>query len=499
MENTHSVSLGGETILVNPENFRENVDALVARYGGVPKVVKIEDATPAAVVVPPAPAPVMETQVSMPAPEVKRGETVSASGAARSEDDKLAAQLSGFAPKQTIYTRGTMVVELGVDNARLSRVEHDKKPLTEDACTSLIDVIDAEKRIDRIFQVSDLRMSKTGALMAPSQFGPNLAEVGSMGERAFKSFLARTDIGGADYLSRIPPMLRSTNINHWMTGRDGLTIPEGEIKLRTRRGREGREIFAAVSPKYTSFDVDRIAHELRTAIKGTGARGSVVYDGEQARFEAIWHTDVQPEEFVCGEFFKAGIVITSADDGRGSCRVSAVVWQNLCLNLIVIDEAEQELARIRHTGSEQRISDTLRAAFDAAKDKVGHFVKKWGYACRDDARTLNTETCAQGLVSLEEALPGFFNGIIERDLVPVRGKRQDVVRALVAMHDKDQSSATMHAPVTRASLANAFTRYAHEVNGSLWQEEAIQRGAGKLVQLTGTIPFEAIDIKGDAS
>ncbi len=486
MESTHSVSLGGETINVNPENFRAEVDELVKRHGGgVPQVRPLAAVTP-------TPAP-MDERSSM-APAVVRGVTVDAAGAARSEEDKLAAQISGFAPKQTLFTRGTMVIDLGVENARLSRVEHDQKPLTEDACTSLVERVRSEQRRDMTSAFSELRMDRTGHLMAPGANG-TLTRVGHFTERTFKAFVARAGIGGADYLSRVPAELRATNINHWMTGKGGLSVPQGEVKLRTRLNRGEREVFATVSPKYTSFDADRIACELKAAVKGTGARGSAVYDGEQVRFEAIWHTDVQPEEFVAGEFFKAGIVVTSADDGSGSCRVSAVVWQNLCLNLIVIDEAEQELARIRHIGSEQRIEDALRQAFDAAQDKVGHFVKKWGYACREELAKQAEGQKARELFKPDEIIPGFFNGAIERDLVPVRGKRQDVVRELVAMYGKDESSATRHG-FTRAALANAFTRYAHEVNRDPWQEDAIQRAAGKLVQSTEPLPFEPIELKG---
>ncbi len=490
MENTHSVSLNGETILVNLDNFRANVDALVARHGGgVPKVqTLVDDVQPA-----PAPAEVVTAPASTPAPV--RGVTVDAAGAARSEQDSLAAKLAGFSPKPPIYTRGTMVVDLGVDNARLSRLEHDKKPLVEEACMDLVQRIRDEKRIDHRFAASDLRMSNEGRLMAPFIVGGELNPLGFPTERTFRALVNRLGIGGADYLSRCPAKLRATNLNNWVTGRDGLPMPEGEIKLRTRRHpSNGREVFAAVSPKYTSFDCDRIALELRTAIQGTGARGSVVYDGDRMRAEAIWHTDVQPEEFVAGEFFKAGIIVTSADDGSGSCRVSACVWQNLCLNLIIIDEAEEELARIRHVGSEQRISSMLRQAFDAAQDKVGYFVKKWGGACREDL-VKQAANLSKVPYSIEEIIPGYFNGVIERDLVPVRGKRQDVVRALVEMNRKDESSATRHG-FTRAALANAFTRYAHEVNADTWQEDAIQRAAGALVQSTEPLPFEPITLEG---
>ncbi len=95
--------------------------------------------------------------------------------------------------------------------------------------------------------------------------------------------------------------------------------------------------------------------------------------------------------------------------------------------------------------------------------------------------------------SIEQLIPGYFNGCIERELVPVRGKRQDVVRSLVAMHAKDQSSATRHGP-SRASIANAFTRWAHEVNVDPWLEDDVQRAAGRLISNDQPLPFEPIEL-----
>jgi hypothetical protein len=490
---THTVSLGGETQFANLENYQAICDSLVARFPdlGPPKVLKIE--APEVVT---SESPAMESQLSIEtpkAPEPGRGVTVSAEGASRSLMDSLTAQANGFAPKPPIFTRGTMVIDVGVENARLSRVDHEKKPLVEQACVEFIQRIRDEARRDITFPAADLRFNNDGQVLVPTD--TSLRPVGPLSARGFRSFVARTGIGGADYLQRVPARLRAVNLNNWLAGKDGLLVPEGDIKLRTRRSySDSREVFAVVSPKYTSFDADRIAAELLVAVEGTEARGSVVYDGDQVRFEALWHSDVQPEDYVAGEFFKAGIVIRTADDGTGSCRVSAVVWQNLCLNLIVIDEAEQELARIRHMGTEQSIAERLRTALEQANDKVAAFVKKWGYACREDLIKQATNL-SKVPYSVEEVIPGFFNGVIERELVPVRGKRQDVVRSLVLMYEKDKSSATRNG-FTRAALANAFTRWAHEVNTDPWLEDEVQRAAGALVQSVTPLPFEPIELKG---
>jgi hypothetical protein len=52
---------------------------------------------------------------------------------------------------------------------------------------------------------------------------------------------------------------------------------------------------------------------------------------------------------VAGEIFKAGVAITTADDGTGAIRIAAQVCRNLCKNLIIIDRASQTSVT-RHVG-----------------------------------------------------------------------------------------------------------------------------------------------------
>jgi hypothetical protein len=68
------------------------------------------------------------------------------------------------------------------------------------------------------------------------------------------------------------------------------------------------------------FDIDQIANEVMEAIGGD-ARCEVTYDGYKARFDVLFHTNVEPTKAVAGEIFKVGIVITTADDGTGGIRI----------------------------------------------------------------------------------------------------------------------------------------------------------------------------------
>ncbi len=474
---THRVELGGEVEFVNAENFTAVIDQLVAKYPGQKPVV----------------TPVR--------PNVAERSDFSEEGKARSDRDRLEAKLNGFSPKPPVYAAGSRVNEIGVRNAESSRKEYDALPTVKNACASLVHVVGQEQRRDVVVErVSNIRMTGEGRIVNQSTTGI------ALDERAFGGFLSRTGIGGRDYLTRCPTHLRAVNVNHWL---EELKLTERAqeaeafrkkqsfeplgAKFRTRLNRAEREIFAVVSPSYGSYDCDMIASALGQAAPAD-ARGSVVYDGTRTKFEVLFHSNILPSEYVAGEFFKAGVLISTDDTGGGSIRVSAVVWQNLCLNLIILDECVRPIAALRHIGSVTKLAERFRWAFGEAMKSIEGFQAKWGYALNDDVGE------GQDMIpdlSIEAIIPGLFNGIIERELVPVRGARKEVVPQLVKMLEKDQSAATAGKDyVSRAAIVNAFTRYAHEVNTDPYAQDEIERAAGGLLNITRhnkVLPFEPID------
>lgn len=491
---------GGETRYSDTESWQSVCDELIAKHGpGIPQVETVA-------VVPVA--EIREAQAFVPpvAPVALVFEGVSAEGQARSEADLKAAREAGFAPAQCLYTRGTRVNQTGVENARQSRVEYDEKPYVTSACQDLILKIDAEDRKDETRNVADVRMAAkdnhkylTGDLV----LNPGQSNMGvfAVEEKALPGLVSRLGMptGAGTYLAQVYPELRAMNVNQWCTQwaedekEERAENPEAATEtlvLRTRvtGGTTKRQVFAAVSERYTAFDIDRIAEAVRIATPPE-ARGSITYDGYKARFEVLFHSNVQPEDYVCGEFFKAGVIISTDDTGGGSLRGNSVVWQNLCLNLIVIDKANEDIFRIRHMGSVQAMAREFQKGFEQALNKISHFVKAWGYACKEDIRQY-IPAKDRG-ISMAEAFPGFWNGILERELVPVRGKRPEVLKQLQACWDVDNSSATQHhSGYTRAALANAFTRFAHTVpQPSPWAEDEIQRAAGALVYSHDPIPY----------
>ena len=364
---THRVTLKDETIeCTSPEEIRKAMDTLHKKYGGVPQVARIRTPEEENIAY-------LEGHDVVPDnagnPVTLRGiGHVDAVGALRSALDVKAAEDAGFAMKQPLYTRGTRVVELGVENARTSRLEHDALPLAKDAHQDLARQVRDENRKDFTVKASNLFLRTDGQLTTREKPSQGVA----LSRRSFPQLVGRLDIpSGGAYLSNYPPELRSVNVNHWIDERlrEEQLAPEGspakELQLRMRGPRGAREIFAITGPRYASYDADMIAEAVARACP-PGARGTVAYDGYRAHGEVLFHTTVQPEHFVAGEVFRAGVSWSTDDTGGGSIVCRAMVFANLCLNLIIIDESEQVTVRLRHQGSVEKLADGFRVGFSQA-------------------------------------------------------------------------------------------------------------------------------------
>jgi hypothetical protein len=498
-----TVSLGGESRRVSKSKAMDVADELHNKYGGAPQIV--EDGVPDAVTdINDNPymndlkkqiddggnkrTLVVKKPVGADR-DTSEGE-MSWEGKLRSLMDKAAAEEAGFAPAQTVYERGRLVKSIGVENATRGRVEHKKKPTVKEYCESFIKQIETEDREDMIVTSTDLRMQPNGMIYCPKDKSVELA----LAAPAFGSFLARSKITGGDYLKRCWPELRAHNVNEWLAFMEEMGVVDDddvelgpvELKMRTRKNGNligtDREVFGVVSPGYQDYDVDIIAEALAKAAP-KDARGTVTYDGYRARFEVMFHSNVKPKDYVAGEFFKSGVIIGTDDTGKGGIIGNAAVWQNLCLNLIVIDTQEQNLFRIKHVGDVDEIAEKFEVGFVACLKKIEYFMTAWGYAVHekltDSGKVVAIDEDQEIPIKLSDLMPGIFSGIMERELVPVRARKEEAVPKLMQMWEKDTSAA---AGPTRAAVVNAFTRYAHEVQQPTpWLEDDIQRAAGQLL------------------
>lgn len=434
------------------------------------------------------------------APPILAG--VSEADKLRALADREAAIKAGFSLKETLYDIGTAVNSVGVANARKSRAEYDARPEADVALASLIKRVADERRSDRHVNLADLRMSPTGKLTAPYKDGR--AEVW-LTEDALCQLAQKAGMGSGDFLLRAWPELRSFNVNEWMArigqreedARKAVmgtrtAPPESTgVKLRVRDARDGqREVFAVTSQSYTPFDIDKIAEAIKLA--SPGGKADIKYDGRRARIDLIWHSDVAPERYVCGEAFKAGVSIRTDDTGGGSVRGGGVAYFNRCLNLIVIDRAAKETIRIRHMGDVRELARRFREGFRDAMASIEHFRLAWGAA--HEAPILETaESGGEDLTGkrLSEVIPGFFRGMIERELVTIPGRREETIEKLVKAWDWDESAAKHHHNgINRAALVNAVTRAAHaELDLDPWTVSEIERDAVALVYSKRPLPW----------
>jgi len=252
------------------------------------------------------------------------------------------------------------------------------------------------------------------------------------------------------------------------------------------RARGENTIYAAVSDSYTEFDVDKLALAVKRAMPPQ-ARAEVKYDGYRTKIDVLFHSTVAPEEFGAGEYFRAGITLRTDDTGGGSVTGWSTLEQNLCLNILITSRQAQPIFRVSHIGSVEALAARIRDGLARAEESLAHFLQQWGYARRDDvmAAAIARGELVAGM-SASEVFAALANGVIEREMVPVRGRREDVVKGLVRAWDADVSDdGPKSGTVTRAGLVNAFTRWAHEGQDNQFFADDVQIAASQLLWPAG--------------
>lgn len=416
--------------------------------------------------------------VEAPAPKAVRGKTIDEAGKARSIADRAAAEAAGYTMQETVSyaPRGTMVVDGGVDRARESYDEWKAMPITTVACEKLVNQrIAEEDRRDVEGSSKDFKLDDLGRVIGLPCPSPAEDYSHKLSTRAIKSLCSRLGSGGGQYLAtEVSPQLLAANLREQIARKPGV-----DLTLRTRNSGGGREVFGVVSQKYHAFDADQIARSVGRALP-PDMHGHVSYDGYRTRIEGFLQSTVQPENFVAGEHFRAGVVVTSDDAGGGGISVRGMILQNLCLNLLILDESWVNFGRFIHIGRKTiTLEDRVEAAVKAASASLDHFREAWGYAARENA-------IVDGGVQLlrDVAMACLFRGILNKELVALPGKVEDRVPQLVQAWKLDESSATSTVPTSKAAVVNAFTRLAHTDGGlDAWTQDEVSRDAANLLHL----------------
>jgi hypothetical protein len=315
-------------------------------------------------------------------------------------------------------------------------------------------VIKAERREMLPVTIGQLEMLKDGRLVTPVGALP-------MSEVAFERFGYTIAPNAGAYLVACPPALRAENFNYW---KDQKGNKDRAAQLRLRDGKAGREVFAAVGPRYAAHDADEIAGQVLEALPA-GSRAEVTYDGAKARMNVLFHSNIDPEKCAAGEFFKAGVNVKTDDTGHGGIWADGLAWRNLCLNLIIIDRAKVKFGRRKHVGK-TTIADDVGVIIDRAMQSVSTFAGKW-----------NDATVENVIERYEAEGPNeVFKGLVFNKLVWVPGVSAD------AMVEKLQRAWDAEPGYSKTAFINAITRAAHKESWeSPWTTEDLERTAGQLL------------------
>lgn len=409
----------------------------------------------------------------MPSQDVERVDPV---GAARAAADEVVAKSLGFSPKPPVYAIGTVVNSVGVDNFRASREEWSAMPALPELAATFTDRIALEQRTDvlvaapELFALSDGRL---GHRVNPTS-KDNPVFIAS--ERALDGLATHVTPGGSSYLKQCPAELRAQNLNHWLARATNLDVratrkanepvyKPRELTLRTRARKGGaREIFSVVGPKYAAFDVDKVAREAAAGIGGD-ARGKITYDGYKMTLDAMFHSNIAPENAVAGEFFKGCIRVQAADDGTGSVRCSLGLWRNLCRNLIIVDFDKVLIGSRKHVGA-ATIQDDVAELMAQASERIALIVGKWSEASTEDVLS------RYDLTDVDQV----FRGLVLNGAVHAMGvKPEDMVKRLHESWEREPG-------YSKTAILNAITRSAHEQTWSSWaDQEDLESAAGELL------------------
>lgn len=364
-------------------------------------------------------------------------------------EDEAAAIAIGFNPPPPIYAVGTPVVRLGQKNFRKERNKVENLPLVEEAAQAIAQAIEEEEREDIPVEIKSIKL----VVIPDAKGNPTLSasaggETYLLEEQGYKTLCNLIGVG-PQILA--PPMNKPDRFRGALPkGLDYLQhligLTEKEITFRTRKANGHRATYAAVSKTYEAFDHGRMWRDVAEAWGGRGARGEALYnpEGTVATLTALWVPQIQPDQVVAGEFFKAGVTLRNGDDCRTGVQVLATLWRNLCLNLLII--AKLKISKsFRHVGSHMN-DRVLAHALDMA-NQMGPIVGRWNDARKD-------QILEEGHVDEIETV---LAKLVDFDIVPKPAgtSRSDFKAALF-------DAWLMEPGYDRAAIVNAVSRAAHE-------------------------------------
>ena len=394
----------------------------------------------------------------------------------RALEDEKKLDKCGFPKLETYFAVGTPLATSGVEAFRRERLNYDKLPNIIDGCKKLVEQVKKEERNDLVIKINELSATEDYKIKIPSVGDHYISNIDTLG-----SLLDFTGAGSgcSKYLSKCPADLRAKNINHWLKNSNDVA------KLRLRKGNAGAEMFAVVGKNYTALDVDKVA-TMFAEVCPSDARVEIMYDGVKSRIQALFHTDIKPEQGVVGEIFKAGSSVKTDDTGGGSLAGRAMAWRALCLNFTNM-MTSSEIGRRKHIGKEKMLRLAVKGFINDTLERITPFTNAWKNARYENiiesAYALDVDDEPLSLNDTYNSMMNIFAGVIMSDLVPINGRKQDRIPLLMETWEKEPEP-------TRSGVVNTLTRFAHELEqNSPWDEDDIQDAATDILFSRKPLPF----------
>jgi hypothetical protein len=201
------------------------------------------------------------------------------------------------------------------------------------------------------------------------------------------------------------------------------------------------------------------------------AKAQVDYDGNRSQADVLWFNPHGIEEAGCGDIFQFGVRVQSSEAADGKLKTSAILYNNSCLNYIIIDCKEKAMGEQKHFGR-VNMADELRNMFQNALDQCEPMLKAWNEGTRERLdEKWGVDTPGEVFEKLNER--GF--GVV-KDL-----DADENIKQLV------EAAEFRGGPMTRAWAVDAITRRAHTVRwpgASQWVTDEQERQGGKLLTVS---------------
>ena len=376
------------------------------------------------------------------------------------------------------YGAGVVLGEVGVKRFHASYDAWAARPEFDVACADVAAKVVAENRKDHVVRPRDVVMAADGTItmggaglrMEEPGFKMLLAQVARGTKLRWSRFFGGDDISlvfprAYQLMAVMPPDLRSTVWNTMV--KDASTTQRLMFRTRQPDGQTMRSLFAVASETYGAYDADKVLTLLGRVLRGSGARGSIVYDPRSTNLyaNATWHAD-RVFDVASGDVMGLSLSFRSNDARGGSIVAHASAECGLGRLTFGTD-----LCRIRHvgTGIGSRAGHELHAAVGRARVAFDGFLADWGHLSNGIA---GVKLYGAGQASAA----GLIDAMVDAGACKVPGMDEEATkRMLHGAFRQDPGETFTH-------VARALTRAGQSSGLDAEQQDAMERAAGTFVQ-----------------